>query len=66
MVENAVAAEGYGVVRTKCASQLMQVIKLPGSVYFWWCLPVLLFSKSNYIFFGYFDPKHVFLDNEND
>jgi hypothetical protein len=26
---------------------------------------VLLFSKLNNIFFGYFDPKKIFLDNEN-
>ena len=27
--------------------------------------PVLLFSKLNKIFFGYFDPVNIFLDNEN-
>ena len=27
--------------------------------------PVLLFSKLNKMFFGYFDPEHIFLDNEN-
>ena len=27
--------------------------------------PVLPFSKLNYIFFGYFDPEKIFLDNEN-
>ena len=27
--------------------------------------PVLLFSKSNEFFFGYFDPKNIFLDNKN-
>ena len=26
---------------------------------------VLLFSKLNNIFFGYFDPGNIFLDNEN-
>ena len=26
---------------------------------------LLLFSKSNKVFFGYFDPKVIFLDNEN-
>ena len=26
--------------------------------------PVLLSSKLNKIFFGYFDPKNIFLDNE--
>ena len=26
---------------------------------------VLIFSKSNKIFFGYFDPKNIFLDNKN-
>ena len=27
--------------------------------------PVLLFSKLNKMFFGYFDPEKIFLDNEN-
>ena len=27
--------------------------------------PVLPFSKLNKMFFGYFDPENVFLDNEN-
>ena len=27
--------------------------------------PVLLFSKSNKLFIGYFDPENIFLDNEN-
>ena len=27
--------------------------------------PVLLFSKINKIFVGYFDPENIFLDNEN-
>ena len=27
--------------------------------------PVLLFSKLNKIFFGYFDPENIFLDNKN-
>ena len=26
---------------------------------------VLLFSKLNQIFFGYFDPEKIFLDNKN-
>ena len=26
---------------------------------------VLLFSKLNKLFFGYFDPEKIFLDNEN-
>ena len=28
-------------------------------------LPVLLFSKLNKMFFGYFDPENMLLDNEN-
>ena len=28
-------------------------------------IPVLLFSKLNKTFFGYFDPENSFLDNEN-
>ena len=28
-------------------------------------LPVLPFSKLNKIFFGYFDPENIFLDNKN-
>ena len=28
-------------------------------------VPVLLFSKLNTIFFGYFDPENILLDNEN-
>ena len=27
--------------------------------------PALLFSKSSYIFFGYFNPKFIFIENEN-
>ena len=27
--------------------------------------PVLLLSKFNKLFFGYFDPQNIFLDNEN-
>ena len=27
-------------------------------------LSVLLFSKLNEIFFGYFDPENIFIDNE--
>ena len=27
--------------------------------------PVLLISKLNKIFFGYFDPENIILDNEN-
>ena len=27
--------------------------------------PVLRFSKLNKIFFGYFDPEKIFLDNKN-
>ena len=27
--------------------------------------PVFIFSKLNKIFFGYFDPENIFLDNEN-
>ena len=27
-------------------------------------LPVLLFSKLNKMFFGYFDPQNIFLDNK--
>ena len=27
--------------------------------------PVLLFSKLNKMFFGYFDPENIFLHNEN-
>ena len=30
----------------------------------WWHT-VLLFSKLNKIFFGYFDPENIFLDNKN-
>ena len=26
--------------------------------------PLLLFSKTNNTFFGYFDPENIFLDNE--
>ena len=29
------------------------------------CLSVRLFSKSNKMFFGYFDPEKIFVDNEN-
>ena len=29
------------------------------------CRPVLPFSKLNKIFFGYFDPDNIFLDNKN-
>ena len=28
--------------------------------------PVLLFSKTIHIFFGYFDPEMIFLDDENE
>ena len=28
-------------------------------------VPVLPFSKLNKIFFGYFDPEEIFLDNKN-
>ena len=28
-------------------------------------IPVLLFSKQNKIFVGYFEPEDIFLDNEN-
>ena len=27
--------------------------------------PVLVFSKLNKLLFGYFDPKIIFIDNEN-
>ena len=29
------------------------------------CRSVLLLSKSNKLFFGYFDPENIFLDNKN-
>ena len=28
-------------------------------------IPMLLFSKLNKVFFGYFDPENILLDNEN-
>ena len=37
---------------------LLLTVKVRSSV------PVLLFSKLNKIFFGYFDPQNIFLDNE--
>ena len=29
------------------------------------CIPVLPFPKLNKIFFGYFDPENILIDNEN-
>ena len=44
-----------------CPESLDQLILVSEVV----SLPVILFSKLNKMFFGYFDPENIVLDNEN-
>ena len=72
-VLGALAAERMAQrTKLKCALHLRRNV-LQGRAFAAWqashfqacSQPVLPFSKLNKIFFGYFDPKNIFLDNKN-